>query len=61
MHEKVLAKNYVLKKGIQIIIYFKQQNALETQSVFMKFMDYFVRFLSLHQWLSGYLETINGT
>ena len=36
MHEKVLAKKYVLKKGIHIIIYFKQENAVQRQSVFMK-------------------------
>ena len=47
MHEKVLAKNYVLKKGIQIIIYFKQENALSRQSVFMKLIDYFVRFSTI--------------
>ena len=47
MHEKVLAKNYVLKKGIQIIIYFKQENALSRQSVFMKLIDYFVRFFTI--------------
>ena len=48
VHEKVLAKNYVLKKGIQIIIYFKQENALQRQSVFMKFIDSFSKIFIYH-------------
>ena len=35
------------EKGIQIIIYFKQENALQRQSVLMKFIDYVVRFFTI--------------